>query len=58
MSKNQAKHYDAISNKYLEHYFDKESRYCKSKLYIHHILRHFNKHDYSAHYLVVYKKID
>ena len=58
MSKNQANQYDTISNIYLEYYFNKESRYYKSKLYVHHILRPFNKHDYSAHCLVVYKKID
>tara|TARA_B100001540_G_scaffold316704_1_gene347289 strand:+ start:1250 stop:2005 length:756 start_codon:yes stop_codon:yes gene_type:complete len=46
MSNNQSKHYDKIANKYIEHYFDKESKYYKSKLYMHHIFKHFNKDDY------------
>ena len=34
MSKNQSKHYDKISKKYQEHYFDNESKYYRSKIFI------------------------
>ena len=34
MATNQSKHYDKISEIYQDHYFDNESKYYRSKIYV------------------------
>lgn len=43
MSKNQSQHYDNISKEYQEHYFDRESKYYRSRIFIQKFKKHLNE---------------
>ena len=45
MSNNQSEHYDKISKKYQEHYFDNESKYYRSKIFVQRFKKYLDEGD-------------